>query len=426
MDFLMFLLLAIPMLWQLVIPFFKNQQRLYSPIFFLTLFLAYYTLIPYIKGVHIVSGRHIDAGVPLYLFANFLSYSATLIGFNLKQRKVFFNKYNHYITESNAKKLGIILMVIAISVYGIFRDWNFNLFFSTLEANDFEKIDHDNHTEYYFTQLSMLFIAASCCIYVASRQKKKYLLWICLFFEVIVALMEGFRATLAIFIISYAIFYQNYPSRKKLNLKWWLPIGLVFILSLGAMERSRSYGRGYNIDVIMDMMSDNSYTESAKESSSIYGDGALTIAKFSETGDRYYFEPLLCAILQPIPRQLFPWKPNADYLKDASVKVLNNNVEGVVFSSPIEAFVSFGWIGVVVYGLFIGWLCRVFWNNFITNKDKISAIILLASFDAFLYVYVSRGYMAQVLVTYMYCVIIPFWVIKGLLKLFPSLKSNNN
>ena len=423
MDFLMFLLLAIPMLWQLVIPFIKNQHRLYSPIFFLTLFLAYYTLIPYLKGVHIVEGRRIDDGLPLYLFANFLSYSATLIGFNLKQNQIFFNKFNNFITANNAKKLGIILMIIAISVYGIFRDWNFNLFFTSLEANEFEIIDRDNHTEYYLTQLSMLFIAASCCIYVASRHKKKYLLWICLVFEVIVALMEGFRATLAIFIISYAIFYQNYPNRKKLNLKFWLPIGLVFILSLGVMERSRSYGRGYNIDVIMDMMSDNSYTESAQESSTLYGDGALTIAKFSETGDRYYFEPILCAILQPIPRQFFPWKPNADYLRDAGVKVLNSKDEGVVVSSIIEAYISFGWIGVLIYGLFVGWLCRIFWNNFIKNREKIGAIILLASFDAFLYVYVSRGYMAQVLVTYMYCVIIPFWVIKGLFKLFPSLKS---
>ena len=277
MDFLMFLLLAIPMLWQLVIPFIKNQHRLYSPIFFLTLFLAYYTLIPYLKGVHIVEGRRIDDGLPLYLFANFLSYSATLIGFNLKQNQIFFNKFNNFITANNAKKLGIILMIIAISVYGIFRDWNFNLFFTALESEDFEFVERENHMEYYLTQLSMLFIAASSCLYVSYRQNKTKLLWVCLVFEMLVALMEGFRATIAIFIISFAIFFQNYPKLKSLNLKLWLPIGLVFLLSLGAMERSRSYGRGYNIDAIMEMFSDGSYTESAGESATLYGDGKKSL-----------------------------------------------------------------------------------------------------------------------------------------------------
>lgn len=425
MDFLMFLLLAIPMLWQLAFPFFKNQQRLYSPIFFLTLFLSYYTLIPYIKGVHVVDGRNIDEGVPLYLLANFLSYSATIIGFNLKTKWRIFNKFNDYVSELNAKRMGIVLMLIAISVYGIFRDWNFNLFFTALESEEFESVERENHMEYYLTQLSMLFIAASSCFYVSYCRKKTKLLWVCLVFEMLVALMEGFRATIAIFIISFAIFFQNYPKLKSLNLKLWLPIGLVFLLSLGAMERSRSYGRGYNIDAIMEMFSDGSYTESAGESATLYGDGARTMAKFTETGDRYYFEPVLCALLQPIPRAWLPLKPNADYLRDAGTKV--NGFKGnVVITSPIEAFISFGWLGIIIYGLFVGWLCQVFWNNYQTNRDKIGALILLASFNAFLYVYVSRGYMAQVLVTYMYVVIIPFWVIKILLRFVPFLRRKNN
>lgn len=413
------------MVWQIISPIvLRKSIKFYSPMFFLTLYLSYYTLIPYMKGVHVVDGRNIDIGVPLYLMANIVSYSATLVGFNLKTKWKPFVKFNNYITDLNAKKLGIVLMLIAISVYGVFRDWNFNLFFTTLESEDFEFVERENHMEYYLTQLSMLFIAASSCMYVAYRQKKTSLLWICLVFEMLIALMEGFRATIAIFIISFAIFYQNYPKLKTVNLKVWLPIGLVFLLSLGAMERSRSYGRGYNIDAIMDMFSGGSYTESAGENATLYGDGAMTMARFTETGDRYYFQPIICAILQPIPRAWFPLKPNADYLRNAGVKVYGFKGD-IVITGPIEAFISFGWLGIIIYGLFVGWLCRVFWNNFIANRDKIGAIILLASFNAFLYVYVSRGYMAQVLVSFMYDVIIPFWVIKMLLKFVPFLRDND-
>lgn len=422
MNWLIFILLLVALLSQILRPFLKKDSSLlYTPVFFIALYLTYYTVIPFFNGATVLEGRDFSEGVPLYLLACLVNYIAILIGFYSKKNVKPFTKFNDYITERNAKNVGLILMVIAISVYGIFRNWNFNLFYTSAQADSFIQQERMNHTEYYLTELVMLFIAASSCLYVAHRQNKSLWLWICLIFEFIIALMNGFRATIAIFLISFAIFYQNYPAIKKINYKLWLPLGLIFLLSLGAMERSRSYGHGYNIDAITEMFKSDTYTESAGENLIIYGDGALTMKYFSESGDRYYFEPIICAVLQPIPRALFPWKPNADYLRDASYRVYGGTGASVV-NSPVEAYISFGWIGVFLYGLFVGFLCKKFWKNYVENKGRIGSLILLASFNAFLYIYISRGYMAQVFTSFLYDVIIPFFIIGLLIKILPSLK----
>ena len=421
MDQIVFIALAVLLLWQLSKPFItRNRTLLYTPIFFLSLFFSYYTIIPYLTDKTVIGELDFSGGIHLYLLACLVNYAAILIGFYSSVKVSSFSKFNNYISVNNAKEIGLILMFIAISVYGVFRNWNFSLFFTSEQEDSFVLEERMNHTEYYLTELSKLFIVASSCLYVANRRSMTIWLWVCLFFEFLIALMGGFRATVAIFLISYAIFYQNYPTTKKMNYIIWIPVGILFFLSLGAMERSRTYGYGYNIDTINEMVESDTYTESAAENYSIYRDGALTMKEFYESGKRYYFEPIICAILQPLPRAYFPWKPNADYLRDASKRVYKNFGASVV-NSPVEAYISFGWLGVFFYGLLIGFLCKKFWFNYIENKDKIGALILLASFNSFLFIYVSRGYLAQVFVSFMYVVIIPFIVIGILLKIVPSL-----
>ena len=128
--------------------------------------------------------------------------------------------------------------------------------------------------------------------------------------------------------------------------------------------------------------------------------------------DKIYFEPIATAICMPIPRAIFPDKPKGLYLREANMAVLHTLEYGAAFLYFVEAYLAFGWAGIIFQGLFIGFLSRIFWDNYQRNRQSIGAILLLTLYNGVLYVIISRGYLAQVFTTYMYFVIIPFWLSK--------------
>ena len=71
---------------------------------------------------------------------------------------------------------------------------------------------------------------------------------------------------------------------------------------------------------------------------------------------------------------------------------------------------SWWWFGVVIYSFLIGWFSKKIWVNYQIHPNSIGAIVLLGLYNAFCYVLVSRGYMAQVFNVFIYFVIMPFWL----------------
>ena len=76
-----------------------------------------------------------------------------------------------------------------------------------------------------------------------------------------------------------------------------------------------------------------------------------------------------------------------------------------------EAYFAFGVLGVILYGLFIGWFCKKIWLNYQNNKNSIGALLLLALMNGFVYQWIARGYMASAFNDFIYFVILPFWII---------------
>ena len=72
---------------------------------------------------------------------------------------------------------------------------------------------------------------------------------------------------------------------------------------------------------------------------------------------------------------------------------------------------SFWWVGIIFYAAFLGWLSKIFWNNYLLNPSSLGAIVLLGLYNATLYQIIARGYMAQALTTFIYYVFVPFWLI---------------
>lgn len=111
----------------------------------------------------------------------------------------------------------------------------------------------------------------------------------------------------------------------------------------------------------------------------------------------------------PIPRALFPWKPDGGYLDRAQQMILGFN-DGVAVTMYAEAFYAFGWFGVIIYSLFFGWLAKVFWLNYRKNSQSIGAIISLSLFNGFTYLLISRGYLSSAVTNFCMLIVLPLWL----------------
>ena len=217
--------------------------------------------------------------------------------------------------------------------------------------------------------------------------------------------------------LAVAVFttWHLYPYPKRINYKVLLPVAFAAYSLFALMDGARRYGAGLDRDAVANFnLSEN---KGASENSNVFTFTGYTITRYVDQ-EKIYFEPLWCAITLPIPRAIFHDKPDANYIR----KVSTFEFGGAAFMYYAEAYMSFGWIGVFLYGLFIGWLSRHVWNYYVSNRKNINAILFLAIFNGTTYVIISRGYMAQAFQTFIYFVFLPFWVARVLKKIFPSLR----
>ena len=184
---------------------------------------------------------------------------------------------------------------------------------------------------------------------------------------------------------------------------------------MGVMEAARMYGRGLDISVVTEIQRTGEIKE-ASENLMVYEFSAECMDKY-DLEDLILFEPVANAVLMPIPRALFPWKPKGTYMRDANIKIYGTITRGNAFLNITEAYVSFGWFGILIYAWFLGWLSKLFWNNYVRNKESIGAVALLGLYNATLYQIIARGYMAQALTTFIYYVFMPFWLLMILQKI---------
>ena len=131
-----------------------------------------------------------------------------------------------------------------------------------------------------------------------------------------------------------------------------------------------------------------------------------------------YFESLITALTMPLPRSVFPWKPDAQYLRDANLRVLGTLDYGAAYLNFVEGFLSFRWLGIIMNGFFIGFISRIFWDNYRRNNKSIGAILFLGLYNAVLYMIISRGYLAQELVVFVYFIPVVYWISRFSLSLF--------
>lgn len=412
MSILVFIVLVVVFCLD-IIPYIisRNKTLIWQPTTFLVVYLSYYVLLPFVKGGTDAS----EQGEFMLLVGTLVFYLVFRFFYKKTQPKYEFMKFNNLLTEDNAIKYAVILFSIAFLGYGIFNGFSLAIF-SEASRNDIEFNEDGSygHTEMYITYLISVFTFC-CAVVYAVKQKISIWFVAMMTISLILYIVGGFRYRILMLFVSVFTVMYLFPEPRTIKYHIVIPLFLVMYVLMGVMEAARMYGRGLDISVVTEIQRTGEIKE-ASENMMVYEFSAECMDKY-DLEDFILFEPVVNAVFMPIPRTLFPWKPKGTYMRDANIKVYRSITRGNAYLNITEAYVSFGWFGILIYAWFLGWLSKLFWNNYIRNKESIGAVVLLGLYNATLYQIIARGYMAQALTTFIYYVFMPFWLLMILQKI---------
>lgn len=382
----------------------KDKRQIWSPSVFLSIYLSYYIIVPYFRG----GGTASEKGQIMLLAGTALFYLVFQAVFVFSKKKYTFPKLNSLFQENNELFLAVILFIVAFLGNGIFNGFDISI----LSGNSLEDIYFDEssaygHSDQYIAYLISLF-PVSCSLLFAAKKRITPLLLILMLVALSIYVIGGFRYRILIFFIVFATFFYLYPKVRGINYFVVIPVFLVVYFSMGVIEKTRMYGQGLDANALLELRESGNISES-EENMFVYEFSAECMGRY-KVEDFLLFEPLANAVCSPLPRSLFPWKPKGTYLREANIRIYGTISRGCAYLNITEAYLSFGWLGIIIYALVLGLLSRMVWTNYLANSGSIGAILLLGLFNGTLYQIIARGYMSQALTTFIYYVVIPFFL----------------
>ena len=397
----------------------KDKSLIWQPTTFLIIYLSYYVLLPFFKGgQNVISGGGSDASdysQMLLLLGTLLFYLVFRLVYDKSRPKIEFRRLNSLLTENNVIRCSVVLFALAFVGYGIFNGFSLSIFSADIKTDMvFNEEGSYGHTEMYITYLISLFTFC-CAVVYAIKQKISALFVIMIVLSLIIYIIGGFRYRILMLFVTVFTVMHLFPKPKNIKYQIVVPLFLVMYAFMGIMEAARMYGKGLDISAVTEIQKTGEIKE-ASENMMVYDISAKCMEEY-DFEDYIYFEPIATAALMPVPRALFPWKPKGTYIRDANLKLYGTISHGNAFLNITEAYISFGWFGIIIYAWFLGWLSKLFWYNYKKNLNSIGAVALLALYNAALYQIIARGYMAQALTTFIYYVFMPFWIIMLLRKI---------
>lgn len=395
----------------------SNKTDFWSPMTFICLTFLYYTVIGPIFAILSKDTTYRTFELGQYISVSWAAAAVSLlsiqVGFLLKPVKVF---TQNTLDVVNLKKSALVLFATGFLMYAYWMGPRLGslllILVADVEAATYEEMYGGTFSMYIMQ--GMAFFVAACCflfiVFLKGRRRIDFWILLALFFFTFVAyLISGFRFRIVMLFVSLASVYFIVQN-KRIKILPWLIAGALFVAAMGLIEQTRSYESGLDFSKAEDKTILDHLATGTNESRIFLASGAA-IHNVEEHELFLGFEPVFTAVLMPLPRALFPQKPDGNYISRMNDMVFGIYGGGVAYMQYAEAYMAFGWLGIIVSGLFIGYLCKIFYSNCNKAPDNFAAVVLLALFNAFCYVLISRGYLAQSLTTFFFYILIPFWLI---------------
>lgn len=420
-GFICCLLLGSILIWRLIVRYLKKDRvALFSPITFIEIVFLFYVII---APLWLISNQdYIYGNINMYPYicqswkGALLSYLSILLGYEcfrtLKVSSFTQIKIDNEKKMDSVYNVGLGLVIFGTFVYWVTQDVSLNslLFLVEENINEFESTSSGYSKQmlsFAVPGVSLMFYA---CLMSKTSLLKKIVLVLVVCFVVALFLVAGSRYRLVYLLFSCATIYsviKNY--RPNLIVVFSIVFSLIFFF--GIIGTTRNYHMGLNLSQLETNNNSELMGKGLNDTRIFYSTGAL-MNMVDKEGLYVHTEPLYTALCMPIPRSIFKEKPNAEYLREANMKIFSTVEYGIAFMNYGEAYYAFGWLGILLNGVFIGILSAWIYNKFRLAPYSVMSLLYLALFNGLIYVIISRGYFAQQVTTAFMYILIPMFIFK--------------
>ena len=237
-----------------------------------------------------------------------------------------------------------------------------------------------------------------------------YLVW-CAFM-----IRAAFRGPL-IFGTAGLYFAYHLIERRRPNVALAAVSSVGVIFFCGVVVLSRSYFQGLDLSRIEGVSWQGVFMAGFGDSC-IFGALGAIIAYVPACAPFSYFEMFTTTLLFPIPRMLYPGKSTPEYLyyvNDAIGASATRETQGMAVPNYGEFYMAFGWWGVILLSIVLGWLAAQMWRWYLARQRNPAAIFAYGAFCGCMTLYIHRGYLPMAMMSFAFTVL-PLFLLSGWLE----------
>lgn len=394
----------------------RDFWRVWSPLTIVALVFAYYTILgPLLSLSNEDTYFRLIDHRDFFLIAwraSFFSLLFIWLGFRLKRKKQIQLKGHGTIDVRNT--VGFAKTLAAIGFLGSLVSFGLSGF-RTFTGGFLEITNTLGGFSNYALFTINFFIPAAAILFIDYLKNKENLVLLILITVYALGIYTalGFRYRIILYVVTlYGCYHLILQKRPNVALAFF---GVLFLVSvMGFIGLTRNYGRGLVIDESVESKETSDFFLAGFGESEVFQSSGLILSRVPEyyphLGPQFLWETLAI----PIPRAFWPEKPSGESL-NAILEVYNREANaigagyGAAIFNYVEAYVAYGWSGLIVISFLWGWIFAVVWNFFRKNAANDLAIVILMVFNAFIYVVISRGYLPQIAYTFFFTVFPVIW-----------------
>ena len=383
--------------------------ELFRPTLILAVVLAYYALVGPLRALAL--GEWLERGIDrradmIWGWAGAaVFYASTLVGFHLLGTPRLDRRQIGPSDPERLHRLGTTLCQLGMVLFSLVAGLRLFAYLNPFAAEELLRgtsgasIFGGEGIANYFL-LSLNFLLPGVCLLFTSwvcsrRHGPQLLLWLLAAAGIFTSL--GFRFRLVLLAVPLLLlWYLLRQKRPNLAAVGLLMAGLFFMA--GFVGLTRNYGRGLDTSALENRSTADIFEEGLGGESGVF----LTTSGMMAITPRLYpyvgLQPLLSVLQFPIPKAWYADKDTFGYLNRAIQTLFNDPMlgTGAAILCYGEWFLMAGWPSLILMSVLLGWLLRCLWNWLLIRQREPLAFTLYALSVSYLYLVVSRGYLAQV------------------------------
>lgn len=327
-------------------------------------------------------------------------------GINKKQNPAL-NKRNYLTLFKWGEKIFIFSIICQFVIFGIgfFNKvrfiGNFNLSVDAVASQGGFQNAFIITINFFIVSILLMFIS----LLNGVNEKSKFIFFLFISLSVFINYAFRYRIFMLIFPIVLVYFFYKKTKPKSIFL---VSATLSAFLLFGFIQFTRDYGSGISFERLQTKISKrggSAFDNILKASffdSNVFNTSSGMIFKTPSEYDYVGIAPVINAITLPIPRKIWPGKPDGQYITKL-YKLIYPGEKWEVGAASLgfaEYYISGGWLTLISLNFLLGYFYKRLWIWLLYNFYDPLAQVSYTLYLSFLFIIYSRGYLLQIIYLY--------------------------